>query len=349
MVLTLFNPTQLTLLRELEGVPKNHLAKDLDVSPATITGWENGSKSPTTANVARLCMRFGVDPEYFNYQTPRLPSKEEDTFFRSLRSTTAKERAKSNAYASVVERIITSFEPLVNFPSYNDPMFLGFESPEMAAQDARKRLEIADGPINNLMESIEDGGIFAVFGPLSSRSVDAFSRITATNPLIVMNPAKNDYYRQRFDLAHELGHLVMHNGVAPGSKIEAEANQFASEFLMPSEAIIQTLPTKMDKHGWAKLRTLKEIWGVSLQALLYRARELEALSASAYQNAMATISKKGWRRHEPGNRKILEIPTLLPSAVTLLKQIGYTDTMLAKNAGVPVMPFKQAVSHMPLG
>lgn len=345
-----FHPSQLTLLRELEGVPKSHLARDIGVTPATITGWENGTKTPTTGNISRLCMRFGVGPEFFSYR----PSSGAlcsggDAFFRSLRSTTAKERAKSSAFADVVERIVISFEPLVNFPAYFDPEYLGFESPEMAAQDTRLKMGLGNGPVEDLMEIAEASGIFVVYGPRSSRSVDAFSRLTAPNPLIVLNPAKNDYYRQRFDIAHEIGHLVMHGGRQPGSReIENEANRFASEFLAPSESISRSLPSKMDKRGWEKLRTLKEIWGVSLQALLYRSHSLEILSDQAYRNAMAKISKLGWRTKEPGNRVILEIPTLLPSAVSLLIEDGYSEAHLARNAGVPFSAFQQAVSHTPL-
>ncbi|WP_168167330.1 XRE family transcriptional regulator [Corynebacterium sp. HMSC075D04] len=344
----MFEPSQLTLVRELEGVAKNQLADDLGVSAATITGWEKGMKSPTPANVTRLAFRFGVTREFFTYMPAGEFARPDETFFRSLRSTTAKERSKSNAFVGVVERIISSFEPLVHFPSYRWSETSDAESPELAARKIRKELGLGLEPIRDLMEIVEDAGVFAVYGPKSSSSVDAFSRFHISNPVLVMNPAKNDYYRQRFDVAHELGHIVMHRGDQAGSReIESEANRFASEFLMPSEALTDVLPTKMDRSGWAYLKALKEEWGVSMQALLYRSRSLQSISEQAYRNAMVTVSKRGWRRSEPGNRKILEMPSLLPSAVSLLNQDGYSNAQLAENAGVPLHAFEIAVRHTP--
>lgn len=343
-----FEPSQLTLVRELEGTAKNQIARDLGVSAATITGWENGTKVPTTANVARLAMRFGVDPGFFSYTSANHHTEANPSFFRSLRSTTAKERSKSNAFVGVVERIVSSFEQLVSFPSFSET--LGFENdiPEQVARQFRKSLGLKHEPIPDLMQLIEDAGIFAVYGPKSSRSVDAFSRSNISNPVIVMNPAKNDYYRQRFDIAHEVGHLLMHIGVEPGSKeIETQANRFASEFLMPATALAPVLPVKMDQRGWMKLKILKEQWGVSMQALLFRAHALGNLSEQSYRNAMVAISKRGWRRGEPGDRKILEMPSLLPSAVSLLNQDGYSNEQLAAHAGVPLSSFNVAVSHVP--
>src|SRR6202008_1087355 len=109
---------------------------------------------------------------------------------------------------------------------------------------------------------------------------------------------KLDYFRQRFDLAHELGPLVMHGDAEPGSRIvEEQANRFAAELLMPAAELRDLLPRQAD---WLTRGRLKEQWNVSLQALLFRARRLGVMSEVTYRNAMATVSAKGWRRREPG-------------------------------------------------
>ena len=342
----LFEPSQLTLLRELEGISKASLAKDLGVSPPTITGWENGSRVPTSSNVSRLALRFGVDAEFFSYANHgHSPDK---PFFRSLRSTSLAERTKSSAYVDVVERVIKTLKTRVEFPCYRDLGMLGFETPEAAAAKVRAYLGIAESPISNLMEVVEEAGIFVVFGSRSSRSVDAFSRVCHPNPVVVLNPSKNDFYRQRFDLAHEVGHILLHTSDQVGSKeIEVEANQFASELLAPSKAIAHTLPSETAGDGWRRLRELKEEWGLSMQALLYRARHLGIMGDNAYRNAMVTVSKRGWRRGEPGNKFIPETPALLPSAISLLSDYGYGSTELAREAGVPFRYFEQVVRHTP--
>lgn len=140
---------------------------------------------------------------------------------------------------------------------------------------------------------------------------------------VVLNSLKRDYYRQRFDLAHELGHLVMHEDAEPGGRVvEEQANRFAAELLMPQAQIGDLLPTSMGPAAWKKLARLKEEWGVSIQALLFRARQLGVLSEVSYRNAMTTVSARGWRRAEPRERLTLEQPSLLPKAVDLLANEG---------------------------
>lgn len=342
----LFVPSQLTLLRELEGTFKTDLAKDLGVSPATITGWENGARVPSSANVRRLSVRFGVDPDYFTYLDHAAPADE--PFFRSLRSTTVAERTKSGAYADVAERIIRTLDQRVNFPDFKDFGSIDIGTPEESAAMVRAELGIGKDPIPNLVDVVEAAGIFVVFGPKSSTSVDAFSRISHPNPIVILNPAKNDYYRQRFDLAHEVGHIVLHSSEQAGSKeIEHEANRFAAELLAPSEIICDSLPNSVTSGGWRQLRILKEQWGISMQSLLYRAKHLAIMSDQAYRNAMVTVSKRGWRRGEPGNRSMLETPTLLPSAISLLNEFGYGTEEVAKEAGVPLKSLQQVIRHAP--
>src|SRR3546814_15933185 len=73
-------------------------------------------------------------------------------------------------------------------------------------------------------------------------------------PVVVLNPSKQDYYRQRFDVAHELGHLVMHADAEPGSRaVEEQANRFAAELLMPADEIFDLLPSKMNGNVWGLL------------------------------------------------------------------------------------------------
>ena len=163
--------------------------------------------------------------------------------------------------------------------------------------------------------------------------------------MILLNPLKEDYYRQRFDVAHELGHIVMHTDSEPGSKIvEGQAHRFAAEFLMPATGIRDELPSRVD---WQRLFCLKERWGVSLQALLMRCRQLKVMSESTYQRAMVALSSNGWRRQEPGEGTVPELPSLLPKCVELLETAGYPGHTLARQARVPVPIFEMATSRRP--
>ena len=187
-----------------------------------------------------------------------------------------------------------------------------------------------------------------VFSAPQTASIDAFSMDVGGRPLIVLNPEKDDYYRQRFDVAHELGHLVMHVDAEPGGRIaEEHAQRFAAEFLMPGEQIRQFLPSVTTGRGWQSLQQLKEHWGVSVQALLYRARALGVMSNVTYRNAMMRISSLGWRRAEPGQVKVLEMPSLLPRAVEVLNSAGLTASDVIRGQGLPLPVFELIASRQP--
>jgi hypothetical protein len=103
----------------------------------------------------------------------------------------------------------------------------------------------------------------------------------------------------------------------------------------------------MGGNVWRTLARLKEQWGVSIQALLYRARWLGRLSDVSYRNAMATISARGWRRTEPGLVSAIEQPSLLPRAVELLAQESIDEAQLIAQCGVPPQLFRIVTARAP--
>lgn len=222
------------------------------------------------------------------------------------------------------------------------------DAPEVAARLVRKAWGVPDGPIRHMLRLVENHGVVVVFSPAQAASVDAYSFFGIKRPLIVLNPIKNDYYRQRFDVAHELGHLVMHGDAEPGSRsAESQAHRFASEFLAPTAELRDVLPRAMNSRAWATLAQLKEDWGISIQALLYRARELGCLSEVSYRNAMGTVTARGWRRNEPGAITRIEQPSLLAKAAEILTREGYAPETLAKEGGSSARLFEIMTSRGP--
>ncbi|MDQ0850643.1 Zn-dependent peptidase ImmA (M78 family) [Arthrobacter sp. B3I9] len=194
----------------------------------------------------------------------------------------------------------------------------------------------------------ERAGIVVVFCEPGVASIDAFSMHTAVRPIIVLTPVKDDYYRQRFDVAHELGHLIMHHDAEPGGKVsEEQANRFAAELLMPAEQIRSSLASSTAGRSWKQLAELKEHWGVSLSALLYRARTLGVMSDVSYRNAVERMSQNGWRRAEPGRTSALEMPSMLPRAREVLNNAGINDHEFLSGCGLPVNLYYVAASSVP--
>ncbi|MGV9834307.1 helix-turn-helix domain-containing protein [Nocardia niigatensis] len=353
-VATFFDGARLTLGRQLAFLRKSELAARIGKSPAAVTAWESGAKRPSAATVAQLALSLGVEPGFFAVRPDDVVAAGVTPHFRSLRSTSQLARDQAFAYGRVAADITSSLERHVEFPTPDLPYAPVDsddnldDSPERAAQLVRKSWGIEGGPLGHLVRLLENHGVLVVFSPEQAASVDAYSFDSRARPVVVLNPIKRDYYRQRFDVAHELGHLVMHCDAEPGGRIvEDQANRFAAEFLMPADQIRQVLPASMGGSTWRTLAQLKEQWGVSIQALLYRARSLGVLNDVSYRNAMTTISTRGWRRSEPGLMTAIEQPSLLPRAVELLGSEGIDEAALVDQCRIPAELFRTITSRTP--
>lgn len=348
----LFDGRRLTLARQLVGLRKNALAAKIDKSPTAVAAYENNSKRPAPATVAQLCLTLGVNPSFF-LPGPHQPAGANTTpHFRSLRSTTQLARDQAFAYGMIAGDVGAALERHVEFPEPNVPrLSVDVDDevsslPEEAAQLLRKQWEIKAGPVGHLVRLAENNGVVVVFSPTQTAAVDAYSFDDGYRPTIVLNPAKEDYYRQRFDVAHEIGHLVMHVDAEPGSKVvENQAHRFAAELLLPANEVRDVLPSKAD---WRVLARLKETYGVSLQALLYRSRSLGVMSDVTYRNAIAYLSSKGWRRREPGEMPAVEQPSLYPRAVEILSSVGMDELALAKESRVTTGIFRTVTARNPV-
>jgi Zn-dependent peptidase ImmA (M78 family) len=122
--------------------------------------------------------------------------------------------------------------------------------------------------------------------------------------------------RRRFSVAHELGHLVLHQ-VPEGSPhaLERQADLFAEAFLLPAAAMREALAPPITL---TTLADLKARWGVSLQALIRRARTLEIIPHSHYQALSAQLGARGWRTQEP-----IAVPVERPRALRQLAELLY--------------------------
>lgn len=351
-VATLFDGARLTLARHLAGLRKSDLAAKVEKSPTAVAAWESGAKRPTAATVAQLALGLSVEPGFFAIRPDDVAALSTTPHFRSLRSTSQLARDQAFAYGQLAVDIATGLEKHVEFPKSDVPSLPvavdDRDGPERAAQLVRQQWGIEVGPAGHLVRLLENHGVLVVFGPEQTASVDAYSFDSRLRQVVVLNPIKRDYYRQRFDVAHELGHLIMHSDAEPGGRIvEDQAHRFAAELLMPADQIRDLLPATMGGNVWQTLARLKEQWGVSIQALLYRARWLGRLSDVSYRNAMTTISARGWRRNEPGLISAIEQPSLLPRAVELLAQEGIDETQLVAQCRVPVDLFRTITSRIP--
>ncbi|WP_262423317.1 ImmA/IrrE family metallo-endopeptidase [Brevundimonas denitrificans] len=163
------------------------------------------------------------------------------------------------------------------------------------------------------------GAVVTYFGDLSDR-VDAFS-MDRRRPIIVRSSLKESLCRQRFDFAHECGHLIMHRGMQTGDRAtEDQAHRFASAFLFPRGAVLREFP-RGRAINWRALFELKLRWKMSVRALVRRGYDLGLLTPAQYRTANIHLVKTGQAKvetYDADDALPVEQPELLPSALSAL-------------------------------
>jgi Zn-dependent peptidase ImmA (M78 family)/DNA-binding XRE family transcriptional regulator len=342
-----FDPARLTLARERSGLTKRDLAARVGVTAAAITQFERRQARPSGATLAHLAGELGLPVAYFAAGRPVLPVAEEATHFRSLRTTRAYERRQARATMSHLAEAVRVIQTVVRLPEPRLPRLGRGVAPEAAARALRDAWELPAGPVHHLVRLAEANGAvvsMARFG--AGERIDAFSCRPSglDRPLICLSRDRGNPLRRRFSAAHELGHLLLHDEARPGDgRHEHEANRFAAEFLTPGPQIADLLPARLDL---ARLLEVQRAWGVSVQALLRRSRELERIGDEVYRKGMATLTRLGWRRDEPTGEYPTEWPAVLAEAVGLGGERGLTEQTVATRLRLPVAEVRELLSHV---
>jgi Zn-dependent peptidase ImmA (M78 family)/DNA-binding XRE family transcriptional regulator len=336
-----FDGRRLMVARRLACMPRSELARHIQVTPAAVTQYERGLARPTTTVLTRIGLAVGMPREFFSRGLDIPAVRSSTAHFRSLRSTPANRREQALAFGELALAVLDLIEryvdlPPVRLPTVDLPVQPSEADIADAAHQARRELAVAAGPIPHVVRLLEARGVLVVRLPAEGFDprVDAFSssETASGRPLVLMSPLKDDKARSRFDASHELGHLVMHAGVEPGSTvIESQAMSFAAEFLMPGAEIEDSLPTRVD---WERFHALKRHWGVSLRALVYRAHKLGRLKDLSYRRANRQL--KLWGYPEPGPLGPPESPSVLGAAAELLEESGTRLSSLAEAARIPL-------------
>ena len=225
-------------------------------------------------------------------------------------------------------------EKRFELPKIDVPDLRHVGDPEAAADALRRLWGIGEMPIRNMVHLLESRGVRLFSLSIESKEVDAFSMWSADTPIIMLNNFKSAE-RSRFDAAHELGHLVLHRHGAKNSNrlLEAQADAFASAFLMPSRSMKACAPKFATINS---LISLKRDWGVSLAALNVRLHKVEAISEWHYKSLCMDIGKRGFRTQEPDEANRESSAVLQAILRDLYQNDGLSKGDIAKELSVPV-------------
>jgi len=172
------------------------------------------------------------------------------------------------------------------------------EEAEQAANQLRQIWNLGFDPVEGLSGRFENNDVIVIKldGP---SGFDGFSCwANGLVPVIAFNRnVPGD--RQRFNIAHELGHLVL--DLQESTEIENAAHRFAAAFLVPSEAAFNELGRKRNNLSFNELLILKHKYGLSIQAWIRRTFDLGIIDNMTYSSLFRQLSACGWRTQEPGN------------------------------------------------
>jgi len=286
--------------RRAAGLSQRALAEMVGVSVMAISKYERGLNTPSSPVLIRLAQALGVKTEYF-----LRPVTVEMTApaFRCRSSLSVKEeRAILARTKEWIERSLdveSFFEGAPQFavPSSVNRHAGSLDDVERVAMDLRAAWKLGQSPIESVVEVLEDQGIKV--GLVEAH--DDFDGLTvwangAVPVIIVKRGLPGD--RQRFNLAHELGHLVLEPN--EGVNDEKAAHRFAGAFLVPEAVVRFELGSKRRSLDLRELHSLKHKYGMSMQAWIYRAKDLEILSEAAATRWFREFRRRGWHREEPG-------------------------------------------------
>ncbi|ALG07542.1 hypothetical protein AOZ06_12005 [Kibdelosporangium phytohabitans] len=318
------------MARELVGWRKRDLAEAIDRTAAAVSQYELGQSRPSAETLSRCADVLDVPPSFFTAGRPQLHLDTAQAHFRSLRATTATQRQQALAHVELLWEVIEQLDRVIELPALDVgvPMGIPYSDPGLTARMVRTAWGVAIGPAAHLVRNLEARGVVTTRIPmLDNDAIDAFSSALSGRPVIALT-YKGNPMRQRFSVAHELGHLLLHPEPEPGSlRHEREANVFAAELLMPAAEIRDQLPTPVDIGA---LKDLADSYGVSTAALAYRGKDLQIYSESTVRRIMATLTRLGWRTHEPVNSGYPgEQPELLRLAIDLAAANGLALPSLA--------------------
>ena len=330
----MLNPQRLENAMNARGITQIALASILDVSKSSISKWLKGEHNPrnTDERLGDISKVLNVPIEWLVAEDL---SETSVSFFRSNSTSTKIGRGVAEARLKWAAEILFSFSEWVDYPEVNLPKIhtydewrkLSDEDIIRIAKDCRELWNLDDRPISDLMFTCEMAGICVIQEELGYPKMDGLSFWYRNRPFIYLNVDKDSACRGRFNLAHEIFHLIAHKFVpesdykklAVYKLIESQANLFASELIYPSNQFVGDLIyPSVDS-----LLILKRKWKLSLAALLFKAQHLELVDEVRANNIWRTLSRKNWRKVEPYDEEIpLETPVLFRQVIDGLVEQG---------------------------
>jgi len=294
------------------------------VTKQALSKYEHDRARPSPIVLAELASVLGVKAAYL-FHEPTVNVE----FIAYRRSTTLRSKEEESV-KGIVERALEDRVRLQELSGQFDGSMIPvkewrvdhLDDAEHAAEELRGRWNLGSAPISNTCATLEDHGL-AVLTVEANERFDGISAIGRDDEQHVKAAAivtrrDIDGERQRLNLAHELGHIVLH--ISEDVDEERAAFRFGAAFLAPREMVLNEVGTKRVLIQTAELLLLKKQFGISLQALVHRLHDLEIITDSYYKQWWQLFNSYGWRKKEPEELPYEEPQWLRRTALRLLAE-----------------------------
>jgi Zn-dependent peptidase ImmA (M78 family)/transcriptional regulator with XRE-family HTH domain len=334
------------------GLTLAELGNQLGVSHTAIQKFEKGLLTPSSTQLLKIARACDIRTEYF-FRTHNVTLLNPE--FR--KHATFGKKAQEALKIKVIEMVEKRMELLSAFPQWPLPAFASprtltglpkqinaLDEIDPFADKVRGLWQLGMNPIGDLTDTLEGLGLLVIVVDDDHRG---FSGMTATAqtedgnryPIVaVSNRWPGD--RQRFTLAHEVGHILLHGRLTADIDEEKACDRFAGSFLVPCVAVHHVLGDKRHALEWQELYALKHEFGLSMAGWLTRAKQCGVITDSTYLSTIKRFSAKGWRKLEPGNPLPQEEPGLFQQLVyRALAEQYISEAKAAELLGIPLARF----------
>jgi Zn-dependent peptidase ImmA (M78 family) len=304
-----------------------------------ISGFESGEYPPADETLSRIIATLEFPETFFYGEEIEFPDPG-GVSFRSMSKMKATQRDMALAQGALARHLCRWLEERFELPTPDGNLIdLRYEpTPGAAAAVLRRLWGLGELSIRNVIHLLEARGVRVFSLSVDAKEVDAFSMWQDGVPYVFLNTHKTSE-RSRYDAAHELGHLVLHQHGAPkGRQVEVEADRFAAAFLMPESGVIAQAPKYPTIPG---LIQNKKKWGVSVSALNRRLHDVQLSSDWNYRSISIEIAKRFGNSEPQGMPR--ETSLLLAKVFSALYEQGITRPRLAELLAIPPTDLEQLV------
>lgn len=299
--------------RAAAGLSLRDLAARIGISHTAIAKYERGELVPGSDALLALAQATGVKVEFF-FRPDAVELGQPEYRKRSHLGAKALARVEAEILDQT-ERVVEllGFFPEPPLPPFSVPDSLpavaSVDDVEEVALALRAAWDLGDNPIADLVATLEERGVLVLTTPGDPDGrFDGLAARVAGLPLVVVG---EDWPgdRQRFTLAHELGHLVLSGRLPADVDEERACNRFAGAFLAPRPSVHAELGRHRRRLEARELLGLKHEYGMSMAAWAFRARDTGVIEQGTFEVIQRTFRARGWHKQEPGDAVASERPS----------------------------------------